>query len=87
MSLSCTFERAVVAALRDADNGSCHFHCMILADFCVAGVRLFLLLDCCLFSDLCKTRVGRRYDKTNVEWEGGRYSELLTLENHVDRTK
>ena len=45
--LSCTFQRAVVAALRVADNGSCHFHCMILADFCGAGVCLclFLLLD------------------------------------------
>ena len=40
----------------------------------------------CLFSDLCKTRVGRRYDKTNVKWEGGRHSELLTLENHVNLT-
>ena len=22
----------------------------------------------CLFTDLCQTRVGRRYDKTNVKW-------------------
>ena len=35
VSLSCTFQRAV-AALRGADNGSCHFHCMILAAFCAA---------------------------------------------------
>ena len=47
MSLSCTFQRAVVAALRGADNGSCHFHCMMLADFCGAVVCLcfILLLD------------------------------------------
>ena len=47
VSVSCTFQRAIVAALRVADNGSYHFHCMILADFCGAGVCLclFLLLD------------------------------------------
>ena len=42
MSLSCTFQRAVVAAVRGADNGSCHFHCTILADFCGAGACLYL---------------------------------------------
>ena len=47
VSLSCTFQRAVVAALLGADNGSYHFHCMMLADFCGSGVSLclFLLLD------------------------------------------
>ena len=40
----------------------------------------------CLFSDFYQTRVGRRYDKVNVSWWGGRYGELLTLENHVDLT-
>ena len=39
-----------------------------------------------LVSDLCQTRVGRRYDKTNIKWFGDRHSELLTLENHVDLT-
>ena len=51
---------------------------------------LFMFVSCikrCFFTDLCQTRVGRRYDKTNVRWQGGRHSELLTLENHVDRTK
>ena len=52
-------------------------------------------IRCCLFSDLFKTRVGRRYDKTNVKWQGDRHSELLTIvnccellivENHVDLT-
>ena len=44
MSLSCTFQGVVLAALRGSDNGSCHFHCMILADFCGAGVCLCLFL-------------------------------------------
>ena len=36
-----------VAALRGKDNGSCHFHCRILAALCGAGVCLclFLALD------------------------------------------
>ena len=36
-----------VAALRGTDNGSCQFHCTILADLCGAGVCLclFLALD------------------------------------------
>ena len=54
LSLSCTFQRAVVAALLDADNGSCHFHCMILADFCDADVCLcsFLLFDV-VYLEIC----------------------------------
>ena len=46
---AATLQRAVdlPAALRGADGGSCHFQCMILADFYGAGVCLclFLLLD------------------------------------------
>ena len=36
-----------VAALRGTDNGSCHFHCTVLAALCGAGVCLclFLALD------------------------------------------
>ena len=36
-----------VAALCGTDNGSCHFHCRVLAALCVAGVCLclFLALD------------------------------------------
>ena len=33
-----------VAALRGTDNGSCHFHCTILAALCSTGVCLFLFL-------------------------------------------
>ena len=40
----------------------------------------------CLFTDLDQTLVCRRYGKTNVRGQGGRYSEVLTLENHVDVT-
>ena len=47
MSLSCTFQRAVLAALCDTDGGSCHFHRTVLAalsgtDVCLC---LFLLLN------------------------------------------
>ena len=36
-----------VAALRGTDNGSCHFHCTVLAALCSASVCLclFLALD------------------------------------------
>ena len=42
----CT-PRCNVAALRGTDNGSCHFHCTVLAALCGAGVCLclFLALD------------------------------------------
>ena len=33
-----------VAALRGTDNGSCHFHCTLLAALCGAGVYLCLFL-------------------------------------------
>ena len=33
-----------VAALRGTDNGSCHFHCRVLAAPCGAGVCLCLFL-------------------------------------------
>ena len=47
MSLSCTFQRSVVAALRGTDGGWCYFHCTVLAALCVANVCLclFLLLN------------------------------------------
>ena len=47
MSLSCTFQRSVVAAMRGTDGGSCYFHCTVLAAICGAGVCLcsFLLLN------------------------------------------
>ena len=47
MSLSCTFQRCVVAVLRGTDGGSCYFHCTVLAANCGAGVCLcsFLLLN------------------------------------------
>ena len=49
VSLSCTFQRAVLAALRRADNGSCHSHYTVLAALCDAGVFyvlcLFLLIN------------------------------------------
>ena len=60
-----------VAALRGTDNGSCHFHCTALAALCGVCLCLFMFVSCirrCLFTDLCQTRVGRRYDKTNVKW-------------------
>ena len=54
------------AALCDTDGGSCHFHSTVTAALCDAGGCFFI--KCCLFTDLCQTRIGRRYDKTNVEW-------------------
>ena len=47
MSLSCTFQRAVLATLCGTDGGPCHFHCTVLAALCGAGVGLclFLLLN------------------------------------------
>ena len=44
--LSCTFQRAVLAALCGTVGESCHFHCTVPAAFCGAGVCLcsFLLL-------------------------------------------
>ena len=44
VSLSCTFQRVVLSALCDTDGGSCHFHRMLLADVCGAGVCLCLFL-------------------------------------------
>ena len=44
MSLSCTFQLVVLAAVRGTDGGSCHFHCMVLAALCDAGVCLCLYL-------------------------------------------
>ena len=32
-----------VAALRGTYNGSCHFHCTVLAALCGAGVCLFIV--------------------------------------------
>ena len=86
MPLSCTFQRTVLAALCDTDGGSCHFHGTVLAALCDAGICLclFLLLKLELITDLCQTRVGRRFDKANFSWSGGRHSKLLSLENHVD---
>ena len=55
----CTFQRAVVAALRGTDNGSCRFLCTVLSAVCLC---LFFIKRC-LFTDLCQTRVGRWYDK------------------------
>ena len=43
----CTFQRAALAALCGADNGSCYFHCTILAVLageCIC-LCLFLLLN------------------------------------------
>ena len=40
--MQATFQCTVVEALRGADNGSCHFHCTVLADLCGAGVCLCL---------------------------------------------
>ena len=47
VSLSCPFQRFVVAALRGTDGGSCYFHCTVLAAICGAGVCLcsFLVLN------------------------------------------
>ena len=47
VSLSCTFERAEVAALRGTDNGSSHFRYTVLEALCGVGVFLclFLLLN------------------------------------------
>ena len=44
VSLSCTFQHAVLAALCGTDGGSCHFHCTVLAALCGAGVCLYLFL-------------------------------------------
>ena len=70
VSLSCTFQRAVLAALCGTDGGYCHFHCTVLAALSGTGVCLCLLffINRCLFTDLCQTSVGRRYEKTNVRW-------------------
>ena len=47
VTFPCTFQRAVLEALHGTDNGSCHYHHMVLAALCVAGVCLclFLLLN------------------------------------------
>ena len=47
VSLSCKFQRSVLAALCDADDGSYHFHRTVLAALSRAGVCLclFLLLN------------------------------------------
>ena len=66
MSLSCAFQGVVLAALRDTDIGSYHFHCMVLAALCGVGVFMLVFYKRCLYSDLCQTRFGPRYDKTNV---------------------
>ena len=54
---AATLQRAVdlPAVLRGADNGFCHFHCMILADFCGAGVCLgfFFLLIHVVYLAIC----------------------------------
>ena len=65
VSLSCTFQRAVLAAVRGTDNGSCNFHCTVLAALHGAYVCLCFVSfnKRRLFSDLCQTRVVRRYDK------------------------
>ena len=44
MSLSCTFQRETLAALRCTDNVSGHFHCTVLAAICGVGVCLSLIL-------------------------------------------
>ena len=44
MSLSCTFQRGVLAAVCGTDGGSCHFHRTVLAALCGAGVCLCLFL-------------------------------------------
>ena len=55
--------------MRGTDNGSCHFHRTVLAVLCGVDVCLFVsFIKRFLFADLFKTRVGRRYDKTNVKW-------------------
>ena len=40
VSLSCTFQRAVLAALCGTDGGSFHFHYAVSAALCGAGVCL-----------------------------------------------
>ena len=50
------------------------------------GLFMFVsFINRCLFTDLCQTRVGRRYDK-QMSNSKDIDSELLTLENHVDLT-
>ena len=70
--MQAILQRAVglPAALRGTYGGSCHFHCTVLADLSGAGfcLCLFLFLNVVFYTDLCQTRVGRRYDKTNVKW-------------------
>ena len=44
VSLSCTFQRAVLAALCGTDGGSCHFHHTVLEALCDRGVCLCLFL-------------------------------------------
>ena len=44
VSLLCTFQRALPAALCGTDGGSCYFHCTVLATLCVC-LRFFLLLN------------------------------------------
>ena len=59
VSLSCTFQRAALAALCGTDGGSCHFHCTVLAALCDAGVCLclFLLLNVVYLSIYAKLRL------------------------------
>ena len=48
----------------------------------VATACLCLLI--LLNIDLCQTRIGRRYDKTNIRWQEGSYSDLLILQDHTN---
>ena len=70
MLLSCTFQRAVLAALRGTDGGSCHFHCTVLAALCGAGVCLcsFLLLDVVYLAIYAKQGSVVGLTKQNVTW-------------------
>ena len=73
-----------VAALRGTDNGSCHFHCTLLAALCSAGVCLclFLALDVVYLPIYAK--LGLVVGMTKQMSDG---KEAENVENHVDRTK
>ena len=84
VSLSCTFQRAVLAALCGTDGGSWHFRCTVLAALWAAGVCLclFLLLNVIYLPIYAKLRlvVGMAKQMLNDK-------EADIVKNHVERTK
>ena len=53
------FQHQVLVTLHDAES---------IYENGVYLFMLFLSLIVCPFVDLCQTRVGRQYDKTNIRW-------------------